>query len=83
MPIAAQISPTSASSTAPDRTSGGAWNARPSLDRRSGTSPAPHSCTITSFDFGVFPASSHAWHVPSVGWPANGSSSVGVKMRTR
>ena len=29
------------------------------------------------------PASSQAWQVPSVGWPANGSSVTGVKMRTR
>ena len=29
------------------------------------------------------PASSQAWHVPSVGWPANGSSPAGVKIRTR
>ena len=29
------------------------------------------------------PASSHAWQVPSVGWPANGSSWLGVKIRTR
>ena len=28
-------------------------------------------------------ASSQAWHVPSVGWPAKGSSRTGVKMRTR
>ena len=28
-------------------------------------------------------ASSHAWHVPSVGWPAKGSSVTGVKIRTR
>ena len=26
---------------------------------------------------------SQAWQVPSVGWPANGSSRLGVKMRTR
>ena len=24
-----------------------------------------------------------AWQLPSVGWPANGSSVLGVKMRTR
>ena len=28
------------------------------------------------------PASSHAWQVPRVGWPANGSSRLGVKIRT-
>jgi hypothetical protein len=28
-------------------------------------------------------ASSQAWQLPSVGWPANGSSPPGVKMRTR
>ena len=29
------------------------------------------------------PASSQAWQLPSVGWPANCSSPPGVKMRTR
>ena len=42
------------------------------------------SCTITSSRFGAPPPSvSQAWHVPSVGCPAKGSSSTGVKMRTR
>ena len=27
--------------------------------------------------------SCHAWQEPSVGWPAKGNSTVGVKMRTR
>ena len=38
------------------------------------TSPAAHSCTITPASRGEPPASSHAWQVPSVGCPANGSS---------
>ena len=61
----------------------GAAKARPSPVRRTGTSPAPHSWTTVSRSFGTPPASSHAWHVPSVGWPANGSSSDVVKIRTR
>ena len=32
--------------------------------------------------FGLPPASSQAWQVPRVGWPANGSSVAVVKMRT-
>ena len=28
-------------------------------------------------------AASQAWQLPSVGWPANGSSRAGVKIRTR
>ena len=28
-------------------------------------------------------APSQAWQVPSVGWPAKGSSATGVKIRTR
>ena len=39
---------TSASSTGPDRSSGGAANASPSGVRRTVTSPAPHSCTTLS-----------------------------------
>jgi hypothetical protein len=73
---------TRGSSTEPERTIGGAANARPSAVRRSGTSPAAHSCTISSA-VGEPPADSQAWQVPSVGWPANGSSFTGVKIRTR
>jgi len=49
--------------------------------RRMGTSPTPHSCTITSL-LGTPPAASQAWHEPSVGCPANGNSTPLVKMRT-
>src|SRR4051812_19788990 len=50
--------------------------------RRTVTRPAAHSWVIVS---GAPPPwrSSQAWHVPSVGWPAKGSSATGVKMRTR
>ena len=51
--------------------------------RRSGTRPTAHSCTMTSRRAGGPPASSHACAVPSVGWPANGRSRVGVKILTR
>ena len=71
------------SSTGPDRTSGGAAKAKPAGTWRISIRPAPHSCTYTSGRVGFPPASSHAWQVPRVGWPANGSSRLGVKMRTR
>ena len=83
MPSAAASSSSSASATGPERISGGAANASPASVRRIGTSPAPHSCTIRSSARGVPPASSQAWQVPSVGCPANGSSTSGVKIRTR
>ena len=56
--------------------------ARPAV-RRTGTSPDAHSWTITSSRRATPPRSSQAWQVPSVGCPANGSSDVGVKIRTR
>ena len=74
---------TSASSTGPDRSNGGAANANWLSPRRIRTSPAAHSCTTAAASFGAPPISSHAWHVPSVGCPANGSSTDGVKIRTR
>jgi hypothetical protein len=46
------------------------------------TSPAAHSWT-RSVPRGVPPASSQAWALPSVGWPANGSSRLAVKIRSR
>ena len=70
-------------SSAPERSSGGAANASPFSIVRTGTRPIPHSCTITPGRFGCPPCASHAWHVPSVGCPAKGASSVGVKIRTR
>jgi hypothetical protein len=72
----------SSSSTGSSRSSGGAANASRSPVRRSVISPAPHSCTTVSPACCGLPES-QAWHVPIVGWPANGSSSDGVKMRTR
>ena len=81
MPSAPAISPTSASSTGPERISGGAANASPAAVRRTVTSPAPHSWTTISRRRRGRP--SQAWQVPSVGCPANGSSATGVKMRTR
>ena len=73
------------SSTGPLRTCGGAANARPAWPGacRTVTSPAWHSCTIAPGLAGRPPASSQAWQVPRVGCPANGSSTVGVKIRTR
>ena len=62
-----------------DRARRGAAAARRRQARRrrggSVTSPAPHSCTIASAPRGAPPCSSQAWQVPSVGCPANGSSS--------
>ena len=76
--------PSSSSSTAPERWSGGAANAKPCSSWRTSISPAAHSCTTRSACLGVPPPTvSQAWQVPSVGWPANGSSRTGVKMRTR
>ena len=71
------------SSTGPLRTSGGAANARPASVRRTVMRPASHSCTMAPGSAGRPPVSSQAWQVPSVGCPANGSSRVGVKIRTR
>ena len=69
--------------TGPDRSSGGAANA----SRGSPAAPAPGRRRTPGRRRrrrrGAPPASSQAWHVPSVGWPANGSSRLGVKMRTR
>ncbi|CAM5594928.1 hypothetical protein SALBM311S_01516 [Streptomyces alboniger] len=50
-------------------------------DRRTSTTPAPHSCRTVP---GVRtpPVSSHAWAEPRVGWPANGICPPGVKMRS-
>ena len=69
--------------TGSSRTSGGAANARPSSLRRMATSPAPHSWRTTPSTSGTPPLSSHAWQLPSVGWPAKGISRSSVKMRTR
>ena len=71
------------SSTGPLRSSGGAAKARPACVCRTVISPAWHSCTIAPGLAGRPPASSQAWQVPRVGCPANGSSPVGVKIRTR
>ena len=82
MPRTAAMCAASGSSTGPDRISGGAAKASPAGTRRISTRPAPHSWTNTSGRAGFPPASSHAWQVPSVGWPAKGSSRLGVKIRT-
>ena len=82
MPRTVAMCPATASSTGPDRTSGGAANASPAGTWRISIKPAPHSCTNTSGQAGFPPASSHAWQVPRVGCPANGSSRLGVKIRT-
>ena len=48
-----------------------------------GIRPLAHSCTMRVGSWGVPPWASQAWQVPRVGWPANGISAAGVKMRTR
>ena len=45
-------------------------------------SPGFITLTLTP-TLGVPPDWSQTWHEPSVGWPANGNSPPGVKMRTR
>ena len=82
MPRTEAIRPSSSSSTGPSRSTGGAANARPSAVWRRVTSPARHCCTTVPAWRGAPPASSQAWHVPRVGWPAKGSSATGVKIRT-
>jgi hypothetical protein len=74
---------TSDSSTGPERSSGGAAKASPSAVRRTGISPAAHSCTTTPAPDPMWPSASQAWQVPRVGCPAKGSSRAGVKIRTR
>lgn len=71
------------SSSGPLRRRGGAANARRAPSRRMRTRPTPHCCTTVPASRGTPPAASQAWALPSVGCPANGSSVVGVKMRTR
>ncbi len=71
------------SSTLPARSNGGAANASPSAVGRMLINPAAHSWMITSAELGDAPVESHAWQVPRVGCPANGSSATGVKIRTR
>ena len=67
MPSARTMRALRSASTGPERRRGGAAN--PSRgERRTSTSPAPHSCTTTS-PRGTPPASSHAWALPMVGWP--------------
>ena len=51
-----------------------------SLTPRTGTGPTPSS-SVKSSAFTI-PSSASTHAVPMVGWPANGSSSWGVKMRT-
>jgi hypothetical protein len=51
----------------------------PSRVSSTGTTPESVSIRITSFESG--PPSTNA--APSVGWPANGSSRAGVKIRIR
>ena len=73
----------SAASTGPERVSGGAANRSRRSSRRTSTSPAAHCWTTTPSDAGTPPASSQACALPSVGWPAKGSSPPVVQMRTR
>ena len=57
--------------------SGGAANASRVPSRRTRTRPTPHCCTTSPAARGRPPAASQAWQLPSVGWPANGSSRAG------
>ena len=43
----------------------------------------PRDADVVVQECGAPPAASQAWQLPSVGWPAKGSSPPGVKMRTR
>ena len=83
-PMEAAMRSRSSSSTGPERSSG---------RRREGEAVGPEApdrdepgraqaWTMVVSSRGRPPAASQAWHVPSVGWPANGSSPSGVKMRT-
>jgi hypothetical protein len=54
----------------------------PSGSTSSSIRPAPHSCT-SCFLRATKPDSSAACAEPIVGWPANGSSWRGVKIRSR
>ena len=78
------IRSTSASSTGPERTQRRCGEREPA-GRRAGSARARRRTPARwrRRACGAPPASSQAWHVPSVGCPANGSSATGVKMRTR
>ena len=52
-------------------------------DRRSGMAPAMPSCTSTPSTAPARPTCSTACAVPTLGWPANGTSFCGLKMRSR
>ena len=64
-------------STGPLRRSGGAAKASRAPSRRMRTRPTPHCCTISLARAAGRRAASQAWQLPSVGWPANGSSRAG------
>ena len=72
-----------AAATGPERVSVGAANARRPPSRFTCTSPAPHSWTSIPSCRGIPPASSQACAEPRVGWPAQGNSSLPVKILTR
>ena len=57
---------------------------RPSAtSTRSGSGPVMPSCTSRPSRGAASPASSTACAVPTLGWPANGTSFCGLNMRTR
>jgi len=55
----------------------------PSPTTRSGSAPAMPSWTRTPSIGAARPASSTACAVPTLGWPANGTSFCGLNMRMR
>ena len=83
MPRAFSACARSSGSTGPSRRSGGAAKASRAPSRRTRTRPIAHSWTTSPGFFASPPLARKAWALPSVGWPANGNSPLGVKMRTR
>jgi hypothetical protein len=82
-PRPAAMRASSVSSTGPVRRNGGAAKAR-----RAALAADVHQTDAALLHHHTRwrdwpPAASQAWQLPSVGWPANGSSPPGVKMRTR
>src|SRR4051794_36053058 len=71
----------SSGSTGSDNDAGPPVSSAPSSLTTIGNSPAPHSCTTVPVPNRPIDLSTHA--VPMDGWPANGSSTDGVKMRAR
>src|SRR3954449_4788575 len=71
----------SSGSSGSDNEAGPPVSSAPSSPTTIGNSPAPHSCTTVPEPNRPIDVSNHA--VPTEGWPASGSSTDGVKMRSR